>query len=242
MRVLKLNEASSGQANVWKDSYNSAKTADEKFEVLKDALLTSSPKGDVDINVINRLKSFGYDFITRWVDAMRWDEISREDNEFMNILRMSSGNEPFLESVSNFSKLYNTYSDGSIENRYLSGGDLSNIFLTLMNNSRTYQYNDGDFRELFSLFDDLASSGTTPSNLKTIFFEMNGNNVKDIKSPAMIKQKYNEYNKRNNRIGRQSNSKMSTEQIKSIIDQALTNTQMRNYVRDRLNNENNNLQ
>lgn len=228
MKVLKEANATTGAIGDAETRYNEADKAKDRLAILDEFL---EDQADIPEDIVRKLNSLGYVFLNNWIKAMRWDELGRHTNEFAEILRRANTNDPFLRSEDNFTKLYNSYAHENIEQRYLNpSSDYGKVFTALYKDPRLYQENDlKNFIEIISLFDKLANSNTTPSQLKYIFFEVQNGEVTDISTFARIKEKVNKISPNSNNA-----KKILGNDFKEIVDTAVKDPQMRQYMADKL--------
>ena len=176
---------------------------------------------------IKIILNYGIDYVNRWVNAMKWVELGRGNNEFMNLLRMINDHDAPLQSVDSFTKVYNAYSDGSISNDDLKNNFWKNI--VIKNNPRLnlYTRSDDEFRDVLRLLNDCIEKGFDESKLTSIFYEGDG---KSLKSIAGIEQalKNSGVSTRNNRSQAQN---LNDQQAREMIDSLLQRQGIVDYIK-----------
>ena len=187
MKVIK-EETSQLNFNTYKDSYDNAESFEEKQNILLNLSSLSGCK-----TALNNIFKYGENFTDSWVDAMNWEELVRDDNEFVILMGENSIANKF-KNLDDFVKIYNMYSDGSIEKKFLE----EPVFKNLLMNSDTYKFNEREFREVFKLYNIINSNFNNVDSkqleniLQDIFYE-DGSNGEHINSLNTIKTRVNKY-------------------------------------------------
>jgi hypothetical protein len=154
-----------------------------------------------------------------------------------------------LKSPDNFKKMYNVYAKKLLDVNYLKANDTSGeIYRKLINDNRTYSFDESDFIELFDIFINIKDNESIDDSqknagLRFIFLEdKNGNINGDLNTPAVVKQKLSTYNERHGKIttGKESSNERDnrarelmndfindSDKLKSFISQ-LTDNQITN--------------
>lgn len=223
MKVRKLNEAKYNTVQMVEEAYNAA-YGNDRLMVLAEFL---EDNARIPRETIKIILNYGIDYVNRWVNAMKWMELGRGNNEFMNLLRMINDHDAPLQSVDSFTKVYNAYSDGSISNDDLKNNFWKNI--VIKNNPRLnlYTRDDDEFREVLRLLDDCIEKGFDESKLTSIFYEGDG---KSLKSIAGIEQalKNSGVSTRNNRSQAQN---LNDQQAREMIDSLLQRQGIVDYIK-----------
>lgn len=223
MKVRRLNEAKYNTVQMAEEAYNAA-YGNDRLMVLAEFL---EDNARIPRETIKIILNYGIDYVNRWVNAMKWMELGRGNNEFMNLLRMINDHDAPLQSVDSFTKVYNAYSDGSISNDDLKNNFWKNI--VIKNNPRLnlYTRDDDEFREVLRLLDDCIEKGFDESKLTSIFYEGDG---KSLKSIAGIEQalKNSGVSTRNNRSQAQN---LNDQQAREMIDSLLQRQGIVDYIK-----------
>lgn len=166
MKTVRLDEADVTSTNEAKSRYESAETDEEKVDIVIEFLSNIIN----NTGVLNSIENFGESHVISWVNAMRWDELGRDDNEFIKLLNnIGEGSIP-LSNFDNFSKIYNAYSDGSISNDYIN--DKNYLFEKMVLDNQLYESSDKEFREYFKIYDRLKSNSRfSDEAINEIFLE-----------------------------------------------------------------------
>lgn len=223
MKVRRLNEAKYNTVQMAEEAYNAA-YGNDRLMVLAEFL---EDNARIPRETIKIILNYGIDYVNRWVNAMKWMELGRGNNEFMNLLRMINDHDAPLQSVDSFTKVYNAYSDGSISNDDLKNNFWKNI--VIKNNPRLnlYTRDDDEFREVLRLLDDCIEKGFDESKLTSIFYEGDG---KSLKSISGIEQALNNsgVSTRNNRSQAQN---LNDQQAREMIDSLLQRQGIVDYIK-----------
>lgn len=224
MKVRRLNEASYNDIQMAEEAWNAAYGHD-KIDILEEFL--RSKVFNPNSHIVDTLLEFGDEFLIKWVNAMKWMELGRGNNEFMNLLKMINDHDAPLQSVDSFTKVYNAYSDGSISNDDLKNNFWKNI--VIKNNPRLnlYTRSDDEFRDVLRLLNDCIEKGFDESKLTSIFYEGDG---KSLKSIAGIEQalKNSGVSTRNNRTQAQN---LNDQQAREMIDSLLQRQGIVDYIK-----------
>lgn len=208
MKVIRLNEASTGEINNWKAKWNDQTI--NKLELVKEILFVDLDY--IDEKVVDKILSFGEQFVVNWVNAMKLEEIGFNGNEFIKLLQETDNlfsnvnSVEYLKNKENFSKIYNVYARGLLEPKYFN----DNVYKTLLNSHDVYQYDQEQFNEIFTIFNQLKDKGIDEKTIKSIFIE-GGEDGTVIDTIVNIKNKASEYID----IG----SKNKTPSVKEITDE-----------------------
>lgn len=223
MKVRRLNEAKYNTVQMAEEAYNAA-YGNDRLMVLAEFL---EDNARIPRETIKIILNYGIDYVNRWVNAMKWVELGRGNNEFMNLLRMINDHDAPLQSVDSFTKVYNAYSDGSISNDDLKNNFWKNI--VIKNNPRLnlYTRSDDEFRDVLRLLNDCIEKGFDESKLTSIFYEGDG---KSLKSIAGIEQalKNSGVSTRNNRSQAQN---LNDQQAREMIDSLLQRQGIVDYIK-----------
>lgn len=230
MKVRRLNEASYSDIQMAEEAWNAAYGHD-KIDILEEFLRNKI--FDQKSKVVDKLLEFGDNFLIKWVDAMKWDELGRDNNEFMALLQTISEDSLPLQTVDNFTKIYNVYSDGNIETSFIDGGGLEESFWRSIAvfggpERELYSRSDKDFRLTLKYLHDSLEKEYSEEDLKNIFFEDNG---RTIRSVADIESHLRERGDIR-RDSRNSDTKnLSDDQAKDLLDDLLQRNGMINYIK-----------
>lgn len=230
MKVIKLNEASVSSVMDAKDQYNNAADNTEKAEIVKRFLIDN---GIVKSSIVEKLMEYGPTFIVDWVNAMKWEELGRDDNEFIYLLQNIKPESVVMSNPNNFTKAYNAYSDGSFDKSYMNDDNvLGQIFLKMLLDFQLYRESDADFRETFKIYDSLRNnSRVTEEDIRNIFLEDPSRQDSDINLLSVIKQRANNIGgyRSKNRVN--VNNRKDAEEL---MDNLLAVDGMREYAASKL--------
>ena len=211
MKVRRLNEAKYNTVQMAEEAYNAA-YGNDRLMVLAEFL---EDNARIPRETIRIILNYGIDYVNRWVNAMKWVELGRGNNDAP------------LQSVDSFTKVYNAYSDGSISNDDLKNNFWKNI--VIKNNPRLnlYTRSDDEFRDVLRLLNDCIEKGFDESKLTSIFYEGDG---KSLKSIAGIEQalKNSGVSTRNNRSQAQN---LNDQQAREMIDSLLQRQGIVDYIK-----------
>lgn len=172
-----INEASAEDVRAAEERFNNAKSDSEKAAEVYYLLMQDDNLKNSD--GLKALQKFPDSFIVRWANAMKFDEIGRDNNEFINLIKRYKDGEIIFSSLENFYKIYNAYADDLIDNKYLN----SELFNELIHHYRLYNLNQEDFNSVLKIYSDLKQANNNDNDIKTVFFEDNG----DLRTIADIK-------------------------------------------------------
>lgn len=210
MKVQKLNEdINLKNYSSSEDFINSIKDIRDEDELKQTyrELLTKCFGGNGGRSV-DRVLSFGINFINRWIKAMKWEELTDPSNEFVIIMKdansFGTDTPKFLENKENFTKLYNAYSNNYFSKSYYE----EPVFKAIVNSDRLYGLSDREVRNVFRIYDELASKNTSSEELRNVFFDEDEklNSLDTIKikvgeeSQGKKDNKYSEFNANLNRM------------------------------------------
>lgn len=227
MKVKRLNEASYSDIQMAEEAWNAAYGHD-KIDVLEEFLRNKvfSPNS----YIVDTLLKFGDEFLIKWVNAMKWVELGRGNNEFMNLLKMINDHDAPLQSIDSFTKVYNAYSDGSISNDDLRNNFWKNI--VIKNNPRInlYTRSDEEFRDILKYLNDCIEKGFDESKLTSIFYEGDGRSLKSI---AGIEQALNSNggSVRRSRSTQTQAQNLNDQQARDMIDSLLQRQGIVDYIK-----------
>jgi len=228
MKVKRLNEASYSDIQMAEEAWNAAYGHD-KINILEEFLNSIFTHDDV----VKKLLEFGDNFLIKWVNAMKWEELGRDDNEFISLLDSISTDSLPLQSVDNFTKIYNVYSDGNIEESFINGGGLEESFwrsIAVFGGPKRelYTRNDKDFRLTLKYLHDSLEKQRSEKDLREIFFEDNGETIRSVADiEAHLINKGDSVRRNNN-----SNTKnLSDDQAKEMLDDLLQRNGMIDYIK-----------
>lgn len=228
MKVKRLNEASYSDIQMAEEAWNAAYGHD-KINILEEFLNNIFTHDDV----VKKLLEFGDNFLIKWVNAMKWEELGRDDNEFISLLDSISTDSLPLQSVDNFTKIYNVYSDGNIEESFINGGGLEESFwrsIAVFGGPKRelYTRNDKDFRLTLKYLHDSLEKQRNEKDLREIFFEDNGETIRSVADiEAHLRNKGDRVRRNNN-----SNTKnLSDDQAKEMLDDLLQRNGMIDYIK-----------
>lgn len=89
MKVLKLNEATNDVIQNAKERFEQATTDNEKLDILGDFLVKTDPRLDSDVWL--KIKNFGINFLSKWINAFKWEEAGSTGNAFIKLLNKDDG-------------------------------------------------------------------------------------------------------------------------------------------------------
>ena len=244
-----INEASTGYIEKWKTSYNEANNEQEKLAVIEEALSTVID----DKDVVDRIMSFGYGFLNKWINAMKWEELGYEGagtnyrfgNEFIILLNSPNLNEEALKNTTNFSRAYNIYANNLIDPEILEENTgRGDVYRKLLSDRRAYQFSEGDVISMINIFLDLYQKGASDSVIKRIFLEdKEGSTYGDLNELPVVKERlkysYNKNHREDSQVKTTNTNKMSDDQIKELAN-SFTDNQIKvlgDALRDRINNQ-----
>lgn len=242
MKVLRLTEASMSDIKMAEEAYNAA-YGDDKWNVVNQFLRDSVGFKSTSI-VLIALKNFGIEFLDKWVNAMRWDEMGRDDNEFILLLKfideVGDPNSPPIVDVDNFTKIYNVYSDGNVEKEYTKINPSKDSYdfwqdVVFSNDPslELWSRGDDDFRKTLEYLHDCIEESYDSNTLSAIFLEQDGKGPA-IRSVAEIEQVLSRNNilkSKNNKVSDQLKN-LSDDQAKNLISGLLQRDGMIEYASD----------
>lgn len=229
MKVIRLNEASMSEIKMAEEAYDAA-YGDGKLEVV-DQFLRDIVKIKTTSPVLIAIKNFGINFVDKWVTAMRWDELGRDSNEFVNLLKTIDKDDcPVIRDINNFSKIYNVYSDGNIENDFINNSFWSTVVMRDLPQLELWTRDDSDFRETMSYIHTcMKDKGITdPDELSKIFFEEDGGSLKSVPE---IRQTLGITGKKQFSKDNIDVSKLNDEQAKDLAGALVNREGMKDYIK-----------
>lgn len=201
MRVIKLNEAGATEY-----SYNELKNLEKQYNEAKDYNTKVNIISNVaQISPDNNLFKFGETFLDRWISAMKWDELARNDNEFVFLLRNL---EPVTKDVKTFLKVYNAYADNLFDFSDLSDGHPGPITTAqrdlLVKALNSNNISDDDFSKLFEIYNKQQDQDKTDISK----FCIDNDPKKDLKSIANLMRD----------MGVKDSNKLNNDELQNIVN------------------------
>ena len=235
MRVMKINEEiDSSQLDAYKSALNTSSNDElvwlddeHKTPGVLTSIFIDLGLGDNAQQAAALVEKMNPSFVKEWINAIKLEELTDPTNEFIVLLNDNRTKDILLDNfnVRNFSKVYNAYTDGVLENDALN----YKTYIQLLHHPDTYRFDDKEFREVFRIFDDLRSSNKfDDDDLRRVFFHLDGNKLR-VNSLDAIRMNAGRSNNR-----RRNNTNLN-DSLKSTIDDIMQNRDAVEYIRNLLN-------
>ena len=236
MKVRKiLTEADAHTIQEIKRKFTEDPDENSKLQTLKWFLINDC---GLDSRVWPNLERLGNSLLFDWIESFKFEEAGRNGNEFIAALNKPNSEVFITLTEDRFAKAYNSYASGYIDKDKLEDSPLYNPLL--------YKNDEKGVKQILSYWDQLYDKYNQELNhdeFTSVFYEDRDN--KELRTLADITQRVNSLKTQNKKVNKKANKKVKSindsdkEMLKSLLDKS---DDLKNYARELLNSENNNLQ
>jgi len=228
MKVRKiLTEADAHTIQEIKRKFTEDPDENSKLQTLKGFLINDC---GLNSSVWSNLERLGNSLLFDWIESFKFEEAGRDGNEFIAALNKPNSGVFITLTEDRFTKAYNSYASGYIDRDKLEDSPLYNPLL--------YKNDEKGVKQILSYWDQLYDKYDQEldhDKFTSIFYEDEKNSK--LRTLADITQRVNSLKTQNKTVKSINDSDKET--LRSLLDKS---DDLKNYARELLNSENNNLQ
>ena len=228
MKVRKiLTEADAHTIQEIKRKFTEDPDENSKLQTLKGFLINDC---GLNSSVWSNLERLGNSLLFDWIESFKFEEAGRNGNEFIAALNKPNSDVFITLTEDRFAKAYNSYASGYIDKNKLEDSPLYNPLL--------YKNDEKGVKQILAYWDQLYDEYDQEldhDKFTSIFYEDRDKNK--LRTLADITQRVNSLKTQNKKVKSINDSDRET--LKSLLDKS---DDLKNYARELLNSENNNLQ